>query len=477
MAQDGPAEGLRRPLDELEDPLPVPPLAPGRGAGATFFARIRPPGSKSLTNRAVLLAGLASGQSTIRGALLDADDTERMLAAIALLGAGVERGASGDLRITGVGGRWRPSEAVAAALRLDLGNAGTATRFLAASAILSPEPLLIDGNARMRQRPIGELGDALESLGATVEYLQTAECPPLQVTPPDELPSGARLELPETASSQFISGLLLIAPWLPGGLTLTLGGRVTSRSYIVMTLGLLDILGARVRTSGDLRVIRVSAGSVGLGAFSYDVEPDASSAVPFWAAAALFPGAVCRAEGLDARSLQGDALFPELLGRMGAQVVREEATAQAAPSIGLRGPATLNPVMADLSQVPDAAMALAAVACFVPGTGRSILRGLRTLRVKESDRIAGLQRELAKIGVKVETSVLGDPDAMTITPPPGGVDCSPSCDPVVFDTYDDHRMAMALALIGLRRPGVRIRNPRCIAKTFPGFWREFAGLY
>ena len=253
-------------------------------------------------------------------------------------------------------------------------------------------------------------------------------------------------------------------------MTLRLTGEITSRSYIQMTLGLLDLLEASVRTSDNLQFIRVAGrnGSAGRGVppFDYTVEPDASSATYFWGAAALFPGAVCRVEGLDARSLQGDAQFPETLARMGATVIREDT-----PSIGIRGPTALAPIMADLSDMPDAAMTLAVVASFA--TGRSILRGLRTLRVKETDRIAALQTELGKVGVKVETNVLGDPDAITITPPTGGIACNRECPPVEFDTYDDHRMAMALSLVGLRRPNIAVRNPGCVAKTYPGYWGVF----
>jgi 3-phosphoshikimate 1-carboxyvinyltransferase len=315
----------------------------------------------------------------------------------------------------------------------------------------------------------------------------TPSFPPVRITPPTDLPRGATLTLSTTLSSQFISALLLIAPWLPGGLTLKLEGEVTSPTYVHMTLGLLDQFGATVRTSDSLAVIRVAPppGGAGLAPFDYLVEPDASGATYFWGAAAFVPGAICRVEGLDSHSLQGDTRFPDLLARMGATLLRDDAApgphpapegdpAPHVPSIGIRGPATLAPIMADLSPMPDATMTLAVAACFA--SGRSILRGLRTLRVKETDRIAALQAELAKLGVKVETNVLGDRDAITITPPPAGISVSPDAPPIVFDTYDDHRMAMSLALIGLRRPNVFIRNPGCVAKTYPAFWRDFAGL-
>jgi 3-phosphoshikimate 1-carboxyvinyltransferase len=460
-----PPDVLLKPIEEMPEVLPVPPLAQSRGGPAAFVARVRPPGSKSLTNRALLLAGLAEGNSTIRGALVGADDAERMVAGLRALGAGVD--VRGDVvEVRGVGGRWSAPEEV----RLGLGNAGTAVRFLASAAVLGRGPVVIDGNARMRERPIGELVEALEQLGAQVEYLGKEGCPPLRVRGPEEMVRGARVELGETASSQYITGLLLIAPFWPGGLTLVIEGNITSRSYVSMTLGLLDTVGARVRTSDDLRVMRVS--SEGLRGFDYTVEPDASGATYFWGAAAICPGSVCRVAGLEARSLQGDAGFAELLGRMGATVLREEGKE---PSLGVRGPAALEPVMADMSLMPDAAMTLAVVTCFA--RGRSIIRGLKTLRVKESDRIAALQNELAKVGVRVEVSVLGDPDAITIMPPAQGMDCGKACEVVEFETYDDHRMAMSLALIGLKRPNTWVRNPACVGKTYPGFWKDLAGLY
>ncbi len=436
------------------------------------MSRLRPPGSKSLTNRALLLAALASGRSTLRRPLLDADDTEQMMAALKTLGAGIYRNPAGDIEVSGTGGKWKPSSS--APIKLNLHNAGTATRFLAAAAILSPIPLIIDGNDRMRQRPLGELIDALAELGVQPLYNGTHGCPPVQLTPPAQGPSAASLTLPTTLSSQFISALLLIAPFLPGGLTLHLEGKITSRSYISMTLGLLDQLGVTVKSSDNFRIHRVSTYTAMLPGFEYTIEPDASSATYFWAAAALFPGASCRVEGLDARSLQADVQFPETLSRMGATIIRDDATPDSPAAIGIRGPASLTPVMADMSLMPDAALTRAAVSCFA--SGRSILRGLKTLRVKESDRIAALQTELAKIGVRVETNVLGDADAITITPPERGIDCSPNAPPVRFDTYDDHRMAMSLALIGTRRPNTTIANPACVAKTYPNFWRDLATL-
>jgi len=453
---------LLRPLGELADPLPIPAIARGAG-GAPPVATVRPPGSKSLTNRLLLLAALAGGESVLRHPLLAADDAERMLAAIETLGARVSREPDA-VRITGVGGRWKtPPEGAT----VNLNNAGTATRFLAASALCSPGPLTIDGNERMRQRPIGELTDLLRTLGATVEHLGAEGCPPVRITRPEGGETADAVTVPTTRSSQFISALLLVAPFLPGGLTLRMEGPVTSASYVRMTVSLLERLGVQIRTSEGLRVIRVIPGCP---AIDTDVEPDASGATYFWAAGALLPDAAVGVTGLGPDALQGDSEFPSLLVRMGASVAaREEGTTV------VRGPGRLHPIFADMADMPDAAMTLAVCAAFAEGT--SILRGVRTLRDKECDRIAALENELGKVGVLVESNVRGDPDVLTVTPPDGGVDCSAGVEPVAFDTYDDHRMAMSLTLIGLRRPNVLIRDPGCVAKTYPTFFEDLARLY
>ncbi|MFI4897665.1 MAG: 3-phosphoshikimate 1-carboxyvinyltransferase [Phycisphaerales bacterium JB059] len=458
---------LTRPLTELPDPLPVPPIRP-RPGDAPLRARVTPPGSKSLTNRLLLLAALCEGESVLRRPLLTADDAQRMLAALALLGAPctIE---SDTLHMRGVAGCWLPE---ASPLTLDLNNAGTATRFLSAAALLSPTPITITGNERMRQRPIAELVTSLRQLGAKVEHTGDPSCPPITITPPPE-PTTRVLEIPTTQSSQFISALLLIAPWMPGGLTLKLLGPVTSASYVRMTLALLEKLEVECQTSSDLSVIQIPHAPV--RAFTMDVEPDASGATYFWGAGALIPGASVTIPGLDSSSFQGDTKFPDLLARMGAKVSEQPATPKGPGSITVAAPSQLQPIMADMSDMPDAAMTIAALAAFAPGP--SVLHGVRTLRVKETDRIAALQNELGKIGVTVHADINTDPDTITITPPQGGIGLSDSAPPVTFDTYDDHRMAMSLALIALRRPNVSINDPACVAKTYPPFWADLSTLY
>ncbi|MEM0984202.1 MAG: 3-phosphoshikimate 1-carboxyvinyltransferase [Planctomycetota bacterium] len=449
-------ETLRLPLADLPDPLVLPKWSRSPGK-APLDLRVRPPGSKSLTNRALLLAALANGTTTLRHPLLAADDAERMLQAISTLGAQVDRSEPGCVRITGVAGRWKTPEGGAT---VNLNNAGTATRFLTAAALCSDEPITVDGNERMRQRPIGELTDLLRRLGATVEHAGSPDCPPVTITAPKSIP-GEPIEIGRTQSSQYVSALLLTAPFLPGGLTLTLSGEITSASYVRMTLELLDEVGAQVRASDDLRTIRVLEG---LDAFELDVEPDASGGTYWWVAGALLPEQRVSVEGLRQNSSQGDTELADLMGRMGASVEH------AGGLVSVRGPRRLSPIMANMTDMPDATLALAVVCAFADGM--SVLRGVRTLRVKETDRIAALQNELGKLGVKVEDRINGDDDVMTITPPDRMAE-----GPVEFDTYDDHRMAMSLGLVALRREGVVIREPQCVAKTYPSYFAEFARLY
>jgi 3-phosphoshikimate 1-carboxyvinyltransferase len=459
------------PLERLPDPLPVPVLR------RPFDLAIRPPGSKSLTNRALLLAALAEGESTLHGALTEAEDARVMIAALEQLGALIA--VDGDeVRVIGVGGRWRVP---VGGVTLNLQNAGTATRFLTAAAILAggggSAPITIDGNERMRERPIGELVELLRRVGARAEYTAREGYPPVRISPPGRLDEiASELSVGETASSQFVSAMLLAGIFLPRGLVVRLTSEPTSKSYIEMTIGLLQELGARAEWDVAGRVIRVWP--TRLYRFDHAIEPDASGATYLHAAAAISPGSACLVPGLGENCLQGDAAFVEVLEMMGARLVRS------AEGVKVRGGAALlDAVAQDLSLMPDTAMTLAAACCFAPG--RSVIGGLKTLRVKETDRLAALQAELTKLGVGVTIQAMkssGDhggrvDEALCIVTPEGGIDCSPGVARVEFETYKDHRMAMAMALIGLRRPNVFIRDPGCVAKTYPTYWRDFAKLY
>lgn len=460
-------ELLRRHLPDLPSPLPLPTI------GRAFSASITPPGSKSLTNRALLLAALTDGESVLHRALLDADDADAMIGSLRALGAIIT--ASGEtLRVRGVGGCWRVGPGGS---RIMARDAGTVARFLGAAAMLADGPVTIDGAARLRQRPMADLGRALDAFGCAVQWQDQPGHLPLTVTAPERFQGGV-VDLASVESSQFLSALLMVGPWLPDGVTLRIASPPPSGSYIAMTLGLLSKLGAEVRFSEDYRILRCGAAQMiglaprpaGLAPFTYHVEPDASGATYFLAAAALVPGSICTINGLGINSLQGDAGFASVLERMGATVDR---TGGPSPVTRLRAGRSLAPILADMEDMPDAVPTLAVVASWADGT--SIIRGVRTLRVKESDRIAALCAELAKIGVTVQCPVQGDDDAMTVTPPLRGV--SNNTHPVVFETYNDHRMAMALSLVALRRPGVSILNPACVAKTYPTYWRDFSMLY
>jgi 3-phosphoshikimate 1-carboxyvinyltransferase len=478
---------LSRAVEELPDPLPIPII------GRAFNTGVRPPGSKSLTNRVLLIAGLATGESVLEGALVDADDAQVMLRALRQLGAEITieagKGEGGSsVRVRGVGGQWRVGHA---AVELMLNNAGTATRFLAAAAVLAPRGsggVLLDGSARMRERPIRELGDAMARLGANVRYMQREGYPPLKVGPPsDGRVLASSVEFGATASSQFISAMVMIAPMLEGGLCVTSRETLTSPSYVAMTVGLMQRLGVRFTETEprEGETLRVSASHQPLNAFTLAIEPDASGATYFEAAAALVPGARCVVRGLDVApvagksSLQGDTRFVSVIAAAGGRVERTR------DGLCITGGSKILPIDIDLGDMPDTAMTAAALACFAEPTeanphATSVLHGLRTLRVKETDRLAALQRELSKIGAKVEIATEtwhGVPDeALHITPRPIALDAE-TIAPVMFDTYDDHRMAMALSLVGLRRPGVLIRDPACVRKTYPNYFQDLANLY
>lgn len=448
---------LRRPLSDMPDPLPMQPMP------RPFEMAQQPPGSKSLTNRALVLAGLASGASVLRNPLLGAEDSTVMIEALRRFGVHIHEdiNANGQsfLRVEGVNGV--PSGAGS----VHLANAGTAVRFLTAFAALGAGETIIDGSARMRERPIGGLVAALRGLHVRVEFEGEYGFPPIRVIPPrggSQL-LGGELHLPEQASSQFISALLMIAPWTRDGITIELDAPPLSASYLHMTLTLLTRLGvAGIEFSPDFTSMHVPPNPV--HAFDFLIEPDASGATYFWAAAAMTPGSSCSIRDIGDESVQGDAQFAAALARMGAIADIDQNHIR----IGSPPEGDLFPIQTDFSNMPDAAMTLAAVAAFVPG--RSVIRGLATLPFKECDRLKATMTELRKLGIRVDTTaesltIEGDPAAATRDAP------------VTFDTYDDHRMAMALALIGLRRPNVFIENPSCVAKTYPSFWRDLALMY
>jgi 3-phosphoshikimate 1-carboxyvinyltransferase len=426
--------------------LTIEPIARARG-------EIRLPGSKSMSNRALLLAALAQGTTELSG-LLEADDTRVMIAAMRALGVGVER--EGDIaRVRGCGGRFP-----VAAAELHLGNAGTAMRSLTAALAFAGGSYRLDGVARMRERPIGDLVEALNAMGARIRCLGAEGYPPLQIDPaaPAAAVAGAVpvVRVRGNVSSQFLSGLLMAAPaQAPAqGLDVAVDGELISQPYVAMTVAMMRAFGARVEGSGNH--YHVAPGGY-LSPGSYAIEGDASGASYFLALGAIAGGPV-RVRGVGRDSLQGDLAFTRVLAAMGAQVAVGSDWVQAqAPAGALRA------IETDATAIPDAAMTAAVLALFADGTTR--INGIGSWRVKETDRIAAMAAEIGKLGATVQSG----PDWIAVTAPP-------RLQEAWIDTYDDHRMAMCLALAAARGVRVHIRDPQCVSKTFPNFFDELERL-
>ncbi len=421
-------------------------LAPRTAARGT----VRLPGSKSISNRILLLAALADGDTLVRD-VLAADDTDRMLDALAALGVTVERqNDSQDYRVQGCGGAFPVKSA-----ELFLGNAGTAFRPLAAALALAGGDYRLSGVARMHERPIGDLVDALRPLGAAVDYLGNPGYPPLAIGT-GSIRAGAVTRVRGDVSSQFLSALLMALP-LAGGGTVEVTGELISKPYVELTLNLLARFGVAVERDG-WRAFTVPAGSRYQSPGEIYVEGDASSASYFLAAGAIGGGPV-RVTGVGRDSIQGDVRFADALAQMGARIDMGPDWIEA------RAPATgrLTAVDLDCNHIPDAAMTLAAAALFADGT--TTLRNIASWRVKETDRLAAMAIELRKLGATVTEGE----DFLSVTPPAAPIPHA------AIDTYDDHRMAMCFSLAAFAVP-VRINDPKCVAKTFPGYFDAFASL-
>ncbi len=418
-----------------------------------FTATVTPPGSKSLTNRALVLAALAVGPSRISNVLV-ADDSAVMLDGLRRLGFDVTVDGTA-VTVVGRGGRIPATSA-----DLFCGNSGTTIRFLAALAALGHGTFALDGVPRMRHRPIGELTDVLGRLGTVVDHTGEPGYPPVRLTAAGL--TGGPVTYGTARSSQFLSAVLMAAPYARDELVVTLSGPQTSWPYVAMTTRLMDVFGVTCLLERDpftADPLQLTVPTAAYAPTAYSVEPDASGAAYFWAAAALHAGSAVTVPGLGRHSLQGDVGFTDVLRRMGAAVrVSADATT-------VSGTGTLDGIDADLSAMPDQAQTLGVVALFATGPTR--ITGLATLRVKETDRLTAMATELSKFGAAV--TVDGD-DAITIHPPPR---FPPD---VAVDTYDDHRMAMSFALAGTRVPGVVIRDRACVGKTYPSFFEDLSRL-
>jgi 3-phosphoshikimate 1-carboxyvinyltransferase len=423
-------------------PFPVEPV------GRPLDATIRPPGSKSITNRALLAAALASGRSRLTGALFAAD-TEAMVASLGRLGAGIDADPPAEVvEVEGVGGRLAPGP-----VTIDARQSGTTARFMLPVLAAGSGTYQLDGDPQLRRRPMGPGIDALRGVGVTIEDRGEPGRLPVTVT-------GGGLRSPVRVggdvSSQFLSGLLLAGPVVPGGLTVEVTTELVSSPYVALTAAVMTAFGIDVAV--EERRFVVPAG--GYRATQFGVEPDASAASYFLAAAAICGGRVT-VPGLGRRSRQGDIGFADLLARMGAAVEwgDDGVTVRRASGAVLRG------IDADLSSISDTAPTLAVVAAFAEGKTR--VTGIGFIRGKETDRVAAVVRELRRCGVDASE----DDDGFTVRPS-GRV----AIGPAVIEPDDDHRMAMAFALIGLRVPGIAIADPDCVTKTYPGFWHALANL-
>ena len=409
-------------------------------------AQVTLPGSKSYTNRALALAGLAKGESVLRGSLFS-DDTLFMAEALRQLGISVEANQSEKwFRVLGCAGTLPRARA-----SVSIGNAGTAARFLTAVMSLGHGVYELDGVPRMRERPIGILLSALNALGGNVSSKSGNGCPPVRI-----LAHGLRggtVVLPGNVSSQYLTALLLIAPYTRMGITLKVEGDLVSKPYLDMTAQAMKCFGVELENT-DYRQFRVQTG-VQYQSSQYQVEPDASAASYFFAAAAITGGRV-RIAGLGSESLQGDLKFVGVLEQMGCHVVQTKDATEVTGVPLLRG------VEVNMADISDTAQTLAAVAPFATSPTR--ITGIGFIRKKETDRIAAMVQELNRTGIDARE----EPDGVLIQP---GLPR-----PARIETYDDHRMAMSFSLIGLRQPGIEILNPRCVSKTFPDFFEVLRSL-
>ena len=416
------------------------------------------PGSKSITNRTLLLAALARGTTTLRD-VLDSDDTRYMLEALAKLGVRSEKGAGRTVTVHGAGGPFPGKQA-----ELYLGNAGTAVRMLTAALALSGGEYGVDGIARMHERPIGDLVDALRQLGANIDYRGNEGFPPLAIHA-GNLRSRGEVSIRGNVSSQFLSGLLIALPLLGQRTRVAIEGELISKPYVEITLNALRQFGVHIEREG-WAAFTVPEGARHTSPGELHVEGDASSASYFLAAGAiagLKGGGPVRVEGVGRDSTQGDVRFADVLVQMGAAVQMGPNWIEVTADAGARRSGRLHALDIDCNHIPDAAMTLAIAALFADGTTR--LRNIASWRVKETDRIAAMAKELAKLGAGVEEGA----DYLTITPPL-------QWRPATIDTYDDHRIAMCFSLATFGGVAVRINDPDCVAKTFPDYFEVLAGI-
>jgi 3-phosphoshikimate 1-carboxyvinyltransferase len=403
-------------------------------------ATVHVPGSKSLTNRALLIASLANGTTHLTNALFS-DDSRYFAKALQILGFDIQLDeVNYEMTITGLGGKIPSNNA-----ELFIGNAGTAARFLSAFLTLGYGEYILDGESRMRERPIGDLVEALTKLGAKLET--TNNCPPVKIFASGL--SGGKTTIAGDISSQFLSGLLMVAPYAKNKIEITLSTELNSKPYVDMTLAVMKDFGVEIERQGYERFIINPSFFIPLS--SYVIESDASAASYFFAAPAICGGTV-KVENISRKSVQGDIGFLNVLAQMGCTVTTEMDNC-----IQVTGTAGLQGIDVDMRDIPDSAQTLAAIAPFASSPTR--IRGIASARLKETDRVSATCTELKRLGVQVEEY----DDGMAIYPCNMFTSAS-------TQTYNDHRMAMSFALIGLRVDGITIENPSCVSKTFPNYF-------
>ncbi len=405
-------------------------------------ARVRVPGSKSITQRVLVIASLADGESELEGPL-DSEDTLLLRNSLRLLGIPIQdRGP--DWTVGGQGGRILPTSQA-----LYLGNNGTGIRFVTSLVCLGQGTYRLTGTRRMSERPIAPLLKALEAWGAGARSIEGNGCPPVEIDA-HGLDGGEAL-LSASKSSQYLSSMLLVGPYTRDLARIRLDGPLVSRPYVDLTLAVMAAFGIEVREEGGSFLVPQET----YRAREYPIEGDASSASYFWAAAAVTGGRIT-VENIPSDSLQGDAVFADILATMGCSVEKGPA------GITVQGPPwdMLKAIDIDMGKWPDLVPSLAVVAAFANGT--SVIRNVAHLRIKETDRLKALAQELSKTGASVEELE----DGLVIK---GTQDMHGT----VIDTYRDHRMAMAFAVTGLRVPGIKIRDPDCVQKSFPSFWESW----
>jgi len=407
------------------------------------------PGSKSLTQRALLAAALAEGESELLDPL-DSEDTEYTSTALMAMGIGVEKRSDRWL-VHGRGGR-----IVTPAEVLYLGNNGTATRFLTSFVCLGNGLFSITGDKRMEERPIEPLMLALRGWGASLESVRGTGCPPLEIKASGL--AGGKTLLPEGKSSQYLSSLLLVAPYARRQAELEVAGEVLSKPYVAMTLAVMEAFGVKAEANAACNHFVIPTGVY--CPRTYQIEGDASGASYFFAAAAVSKGKVT-VRNMPYPSLQGDAVFVDLLERMGCRVEKTSAGTL------VEGPEKLRGIAVDMGDCPDVVPTLAVVAAMAHG--RTIISNIAHLRIKECDRLHVMASELAKLGVRTEERA----DALLIDGCGGQPETLRGA---VIDTYNDHRIAMSFAVMGLEVRGIRIENEGCVVKSFPDFWDRFARL-